>query len=74
MSAPICRRCSGTGREPDARAIGTSVRRLREASGRSLRDVAEALGITASYLCDLELGRRLLSAQRLAQVRKELSR
>ena len=53
-----CRRCGGSGHEPDDRAIGERMRRRRKGASRSLRWLAQRLGFTASYLCDLELGRR----------------
>jgi transcriptional regulator with XRE-family HTH domain len=49
--------------DTDARGTATEtfgqyMRRVREAQCLSLREVARTIGITASYLCDLELDRR----------------
>lgn len=38
--------------------LGKKLRELREASGLSLRDLARAVGISAPFLSDVELGRR----------------
>ncbi len=61
MTEP-CTRCGGTGLEFDHRAIGTELRHIRELKGMSLRDVASRMSLTASYISDLELGRRNWSA------------
>lgn len=53
-----CTRCRGSGKEPDWRALGQSVRKSREAKGLGLREVARAVQVSASFLSDLELGRR----------------
>jgi len=37
---------------------GVLLRRLREQSGKSMGALARHLGLTAPYLCDVELGRR----------------
>lgn len=39
-----------------------TARTMREAQGLSLREVSRRMGISAPYLSDLELGRRLWSA------------
>lgn len=49
-----CPCCGGLG----VIAHHTELRRLRLAKGISLRDVAKALNFSASYLSDIELGRR----------------
>ena len=38
---------------------GKKLRQLRKKSGLSLREVARRIGISASYLCDIEHNRRL---------------
>ena len=43
---------------PDHAAIGAAARSRREASGKSLRQVARELGISAPFLSDLERGKR----------------
>jgi transcriptional regulator with XRE-family HTH domain len=41
------------------RAFGIDVRAMRATVGIGLREFAKDLGISAAYLCDLELGRRV---------------
>lgn len=53
-----CQHCAGTGKEPDHRQLGEDLRRFREWHEASLTAVAEELGLSKSYVCDLELGRR----------------
>jgi transcriptional regulator with XRE-family HTH domain len=53
-----CPKCRGTGRVPDARAIGAVMRQRREKAKRSLRSVARSLEVSAAYLSDLERGNR----------------
>ena len=60
-----CHFCKGTGKELNNQAVGFALRIAREQSGRSLRDVAKALGVSAAYLSDLELGRRNWSPNRI---------
>ncbi len=49
------------------------MRRRRIAKGMTLRDLARRLGLTASYLCDLELGRRRWTATNLARYENGLA-
>jgi transcriptional regulator with XRE-family HTH domain len=37
---------------------GETLRQLRKAAGKTLGDIAEALGVSLSYLSDVELGNR----------------
>jgi predicted transcriptional regulator len=53
-----CKHCGGTGKEPDHRKIGATMRAIRETFHRSLKSVAQDLCISPSYLSDLELGKR----------------
>lgn len=53
-----CSRCGGTGQEPDWRQQGHAMRELRKNHGHSLRAMSNFLGISASYLSDMELGKR----------------
>jgi len=49
--------------ELDDVAIGANRRRHREAYGISLRTFAKAIGLSAPYISDLELGRRRWSEE-----------
>lgn len=51
-----CQACQGRGIVPDV--PGEALRRIRQDRGRTLREVAEALGFTQPYLSDVEHGRR----------------
>jgi transcriptional regulator with XRE-family HTH domain len=42
-------------------ALGAALRACREAKGVSLREVAKAVGLSAPFISDCELGRRNLS-------------
>lgn len=55
MRTRKCPRCEGTG---TLRLVGAEMRRRRRAHGWTLRAVARALGLSPTYVCDLELGRR----------------
>ena len=43
---------------PDHRSLGAALRRMREAAGFSLSEVARKMQISVPYLSDLELGKR----------------
>ncbi|MFG1952019.1 helix-turn-helix domain-containing protein [Micromonospora sp. NPDC048830] len=49
-------------------AIGTVLRRIRLAQGRTLRDAAAAADVSVPYLSEVELGRKELSSEVLAAV------
>ena len=51
------------------RVLAESLRPLREECGVSLRALAKLLGITPSYLSDIENDRRLPSAATAAKIR-----
>ena len=70
----VCTRCGGTGYEVDDKALGHEMRVARLRKGLSLRDCAQQMGITPSYLCDLELGRRRWPAERLEAARQTVPR
>lgn len=65
MSKPlmICERCGGTGKVQDPREQGKQMKAMREAKGVSARSVAQALGFSAAYVSDLELGKRAWSGE-----------
>lgn len=71
---PSCKRCNGTGLEPDHHETGKQMRALREETGRSLRSVASAIGISAPYLSDMELGRRGWSSDMILKVTSALNK
>ncbi len=52
---------------PDHSATGHAMRERRKKAGLSLRTLAERMGLSAPYLCDLELGRRAWSEQLAAR-------
>lgn len=53
-----CNKCNGSGEIENAAYRGQEMRKLRQATGLSLRKVAERMGRSAAYISDLELGRR----------------
>lgn len=53
-------------------AMGRALRACRESKGISLRQVAIALGLSAPFISDCELGRRSLSATHRAAYMKFL--
>lgn len=69
MRTKKCRRCNGTGAEPDQKKTGEDKRRERIESGFSQTLVADDMGISAAYLSDLERGRRNWSADLLERFR-----
>lgn len=44
-------------------ALGTALAGLRDARGLSYRELGRRTGLSASYLCDIEKGRKGLSAE-----------
>jgi transcriptional regulator with XRE-family HTH domain len=48
--------------------IGASLRRRRQAQGRTLRDVAQAAGVSLTYLSEVERGLKEASSEVLAAV------
>lgn len=67
-----CKRCNGSGQEPDHRALGEVLRMQRKKLRVSLNDVAESMGFKPQYLCDLEHGRRSWNADLIAAYKKAL--
>ena len=53
-----CPTCSGTGKIIDPRDEGADWRKKRKKSGLSQKDVAKKMKVSATFLSDLELGRR----------------
>jgi predicted transcriptional regulator len=50
--------CSFCAHEVDHRALGHDLRAEREKMGMSQAEVARAMGTSATYVCDLEQGKR----------------
>jgi len=53
-----CPKCNGTGEVLDSREFGREMRRIREKRGYMMKSVAEEMGVSAPYLCQLEKGYR----------------
>jgi transcriptional regulator with XRE-family HTH domain len=56
----------------ETRTLGEVIRDARVEAGRSLRDLARALGITPSYQSDIENDRRVPSEEVLQKTAEEL--
>lgn len=69
-----CRKCHGTGNEPDPADIGRKMRVLRERCDVSLRKVAAAMTLSATYLSHLERGKRDWSEELIQRYRKAITR
>ena len=52
--------------------FGGRLRQLREEKSISLRELAKKIGVSAPFLSDIELGRRLPAAEKLELLAKEL--
>jgi predicted transcriptional regulator len=72
MKYKQCSQCNGTGKELDQQALGAEMRKLRESAGVSLRQMASELGYSASFLSDLELGRRKCRKEWIAAYKEVL--
>jgi predicted transcriptional regulator len=53
-----CKFCNGTGKQIDHASVGKELRELRIRSKVSLRAIANLMHLSASYISDLELGKR----------------
>jgi len=69
---PVCPRCGGTGKIKDDKIIGENCKKLRNECGKSLREVGKKMGFSASYICDLEHGRRIWSSNLVESYHKAL--
>jgi transcriptional regulator with XRE-family HTH domain len=49
-------------------AVGEALRRRRQAQGRTLREVADAAGVSLTYLSEVERGRKEASSEVLEAV------
>jgi transcriptional regulator with XRE-family HTH domain len=53
-------------------AIGRVLRRLRQAQGRTLQNVADAAGVSLAYLSEVERGRKEVSSEILESICRAL--
>ncbi len=70
----FCPYCQGTGRANDAddECIGLSVRSIRRRHEIAAADVAEVMGVSRQYVCDLELGRRPFSLELVKRYKRSV--
>lgn len=54
----ICPKCFGRGKVPDHRKIGRAARHRRMRAGLTLQQAGDALGVSDTFLCLLEHGKR----------------
>jgi transcriptional regulator with XRE-family HTH domain len=64
-------RCPTCGTELDE-SLGTRIRDQRKTKKMSLRVLAEKSGLSAGFLCDVELGKRSMTIDTLKKVAKAL--
>lgn len=69
-----CEQCNGTGKILDSKKIGWERRAARKTARIGLRQMATLLGLSASYIYDLEHGRRNWSPKRLIDYNAALDR
>lgn len=62
-----CKRCDGSGQEPDNKKTGSRLRALRRERGIGLREMARRMGISHPYLCQMEAGDRRIRPALLRQ-------
>jgi transcriptional regulator with XRE-family HTH domain len=67
-----CPTCEGKGSIDNPIFTGQKMRTLREGRGLTLRSMAGKVGISLSYLTDLEHGRRNWSPELIAKCHKAL--
>ncbi len=69
-SGEICRHCEGSGRSSDIdhQRVGLWIQGYRRRALLTLREVASRIGCSASYLSDLEHGRRNWNEERFNKV------
>ena len=53
-----CLRCNGTGKEPNQKRLGKQARENRIAAKKTVQALADLMGLSISYISDLELGKR----------------
>lgn len=70
MKTPKCKRCGGTGIEPDQPKIASDMREKRLALGLTLATLSQHLGISAAFLSDMEHGKRAWSPERVSAIQQ----
>lgn len=70
-----CRRCDGTGIEPDRKSIGTQMKALRKEAKLTLDGVRAKMRppLSSAYLCDLENCKRNWTPELIAKYKKALA-
>ncbi len=68
----VCPRCKGSGAVEDFKAIGRELRHTRKVRRKGLREIAAVMGISPSYLHDLENGNRPWNKEALGKYRKAI--
>lgn len=53
-----CSHCNGSGQDIDDEATGRNVKEMRQSYNCGLRELSRAVGWSATYLSDLEKGKR----------------
>jgi predicted transcriptional regulator len=67
-----CPRCGGTGTIMHDGFVGSQMRARREAIGISLRELSRRVKWSATYVSDLELGRKLWTDRKVQRYVKGL--
>lgn len=65
-----CPHCEGSGLVLDPKIAGEYHRAMRKRKGKSLREVAKLMKVSAPFVSDLENGRRNWSDDRIEAYRK----
>lgn len=68
-----CKRCNGTGVEPDQAETGMRIRKLREALSISSQEMAKKMGLSASFYSELEKGIKAWSSDRIRECERILN-
>lgn len=74
MKDPVkpCPKCGGTGKIQDDVLVGKALRKERTEAGLNLREIARRMELSAPYVSDLELGRRIWRGELITRYRKAL--
>lgn len=68
-----CRRCDGTGIEPERKSVGTQMKALRREAGVKQCDVAKSLRLSSAYICDLENCKRNWTPELIGRYKKAIA-